>query len=328
MSLIARFLDPKNDFAFKQVFGKEKHKAILIHFLNDVLKLSGEHCIKDVKFLTTVQDPDIASKKRSIVDVLCHEKSGRQFIIEMQVAKTSGFKERAIYYASKAYVSQMVKGGEYEDLKGVIFIAVIDYELFPNKSNYHSTHRLYDQETQEQDLSGLRFEFLELPRFKKKLDSVSTMVEKWCYFFKYATETTLDEMDKLAGSDQVIKEAYKALDSASWSENELLLYEQETKSENDALSMLRYAKQEGIELGKQEGIELGEKAGLQKGIELGKQEGALHGERQVLIRQIKRKLGEMPTEFLSVIENADADKLLMLSERILDAKTFAELFKK
>src|SRR5471030_1573385 len=100
MSLIARFLDPKNDFAFRQVFGKEKNKAILMHFLNDVLKLKRKHLIKEVKFLTPIQDPEIAAKKQSIVDVLCVERSGRQFVIEMQVARTTGFKERAFYYAS------------------------------------------------------------------------------------------------------------------------------------------------------------------------------------------------------------------------------------
>ena len=253
MSLIARFLDPKNDFAFKQVFGTEKHKDILIHFLNDVLKLKGDRRIIQVQFLTPIQDPDIAAKKQSIVDVICKEESGRQFIIEMQVARTTGFKERAIYYASKAYVNQMVKGGQYEHLKEVIFIAIIDYELFPQKANYHSSHRLCDQETHEQDLSGIHFEFLELPRFKKTLDNISTMVEKWCYYFKYAPETTPEELEKLIGSDDVIKEAYKALDSAYWTEEELRLYEQETKSENDALSMLRQAELEGMEIGLAQG---------------------------------------------------------------------------
>ncbi len=33
MAFLARFLDPKNDFAFKQIFGIEKRKEILIHFL-------------------------------------------------------------------------------------------------------------------------------------------------------------------------------------------------------------------------------------------------------------------------------------------------------
>ncbi|WP_191283883.1 PD-(D/E)XK nuclease family transposase, partial [Cardinium endosymbiont of Culicoides punctatus] len=38
--MIGKFLDPKNDFAFKKIFGTEKHKDILIHFLNDVLEFS------------------------------------------------------------------------------------------------------------------------------------------------------------------------------------------------------------------------------------------------------------------------------------------------
>lgn len=33
---LSKFLDPKNDVAFKKVFGSEKHKDILIHFINDI----------------------------------------------------------------------------------------------------------------------------------------------------------------------------------------------------------------------------------------------------------------------------------------------------
>jgi len=31
----SKFLDPKNDVAFKRIFGSERNKNILIHFLND-----------------------------------------------------------------------------------------------------------------------------------------------------------------------------------------------------------------------------------------------------------------------------------------------------
>jgi len=267
--MVAGFLDPKNDFAFKQIFGTEKHKDILIHFLNDVLKLKEEYLIREVQFLSTVQDPEVAAKKQSIVDVLCVDEEGRQFVIEMQVARTTGFKERAFYYASKAYVSQMVKGGTYEHLKEVIFIAIIDYELFPNKKDYHSSHALCDQKTHEQDLKGIRFEFLELPRFAKRLADISTMIEKWCYFFKYAPQTTAVELEKLVGNDAVIQEAYQALDSAYWTVDELRLYEQEMKSENDELSMLRYAEQLGVEKGMKKGMKKGMQKGLEKGLEEG-----------------------------------------------------------
>ena len=35
--MLDKFLDPKNDLAFKRVFGSEKNKDILIQFLNDIL---------------------------------------------------------------------------------------------------------------------------------------------------------------------------------------------------------------------------------------------------------------------------------------------------
>ncbi|WCR59056.1 MAG: hypothetical protein PG978_000470 [Wolbachia endosymbiont of Ctenocephalides felis wCfeF] len=79
-------------------------------------------------------DPEIASDKQSIVDVLCRDENGVQVIVEMQVAKTKGFEKRAQYYAAKAYSRQANKGDQYEDLKEIIFIAIADCILFPDKS--------------------------------------------------------------------------------------------------------------------------------------------------------------------------------------------------
>jgi len=85
---LSKFLDPKNDVAFRRIFGTEKNKDILIHFLNDILSFTGKNAIQDIEFLSTIQDPEIAAKKQSIVDVLCRDSTGVQWIIEMQVAKT------------------------------------------------------------------------------------------------------------------------------------------------------------------------------------------------------------------------------------------------
>ena len=135
--LTSKFLNPKNDVAFRKIFGSEKHKDILIHFINDVLDLKGSDKVQDVRFLSTIQDPDIACKKESIVDVLCTDQYGKQIIVEMQVAPQEGFEKRAQHYASKAYSRQLNVGQEvgarYQDLQGVIFIAITDYIVFPTK---------------------------------------------------------------------------------------------------------------------------------------------------------------------------------------------------
>ena len=42
-----------------------KNKDILIHFINDMLEFSGEASIKEVSFLQTDQNPEIAAAKQS-----------------------------------------------------------------------------------------------------------------------------------------------------------------------------------------------------------------------------------------------------------------------
>lgn len=60
--------------------------------------------------------PVIEAHKQSIVDILCYDQDGCQYIIEMQVAKKAFFLERVQFYASRAFVSQLGKGQIYQNL--------------------------------------------------------------------------------------------------------------------------------------------------------------------------------------------------------------------
>lgn len=99
-----------------------------MHFLNDILSYKGEEVITDITFLKTTQNPKIAAYRKSIVDVLCRDKHGTQFVVEMQVGKHPSFEKRAQLYAAKAYSKQIIKEDEdhkkmavYAKLKRVIF---------------------------------------------------------------------------------------------------------------------------------------------------------------------------------------------------------------
>ena len=85
----------------------------------------------------------------SIVDILCRDQNDNTYIVEMQVAKEKGFEKRAQYYASKAYISQANAGGEYHKLKEIIFIAISDFIIFPNKEEYKSDHIILDRISHE-----------------------------------------------------------------------------------------------------------------------------------------------------------------------------------
>jgi predicted transposase/invertase (TIGR01784 family) len=283
---LSRYLNPKNDIAFKKVFGAEKNKDILIHFLNDVLNKTAKDLIKEVTFLDTVQQPEIAIKKQSIIDVLCTDQSGVQYIVEMQVDPVRGFEKRAQYYAAKAYCNQMKKKEKYYGLKEVVFLAIADYVVFPDKEHYKSDHIILDKKSHEHDLKDFSFTFIELPKFKKnKISELETYEERWCYFFKHAHEP--DNIEELiATSSEVIKKAYDELYSYNWTEDELLAYEEVEKANLDAEAredyVLEKGKQEGIQLGKQEGIQLGK----QEGIQLGKQEGIQLEKKHIAINML------------------------------------------
>ncbi|XP_029674113.1 uncharacterized protein LOC115242165 [Formica exsecta] len=263
---LSKFLDPKNDISFKRIFGTEKNKDILIHFLNDILGFVGKNAIQDIEFLSTIQDPDIASKKQSIVDVLCRDENGLQVIVEMQVAKTKGFEKRAQYYAAKAYSRQADKGDQYHDLKEIIFIAIADCILFPDKSEYKSKHTIRDEDTNEHDLKDFYFIFIELPKFPKtKEDQLSSIVEKWIYFFRYADETSEEELERIIGSDLIIKRAYEELNRFNWSEKEFIAYEQEIKRIRDEQAVLTQKLDDAKQEGRQEGILIGQEKGKIEG---------------------------------------------------------------
>jgi predicted transposase/invertase (TIGR01784 family) len=226
-----------------------------------VLELKDSDRIKEVTFLPTIQIPEIAAKKQSVVDVLCKDENGVQLIIEMQVSPQEGFEKRAQYYAAKAYSRQLNKGKEegarYIDLKAVIFIAISDNIMFKDKISYKSDHIILDKESYAHDLKDFSFTFIELPKFKiTNIDLLTNIVEKWCFFFKNADKTSEADLRKLIGSDLVIERAYEELDQFNWTEEELLTYDQETKRimDNKAAEdyMLKQAKAEGKAEGKTE----------------------------------------------------------------------------
>ena len=252
--MISKFLDPKNDVCFRKIFGTEKNKDILIHFLNDMVTFRERHPITDVTFLKTVQDPETAAQKTSIVDVLCRDEHGHQYIVELQVAKEKGFAKRAQYYAAKAYSSQMKVGGAYADLKEIIFIAIADFIMFPEKEAYKSDHIILDRKTQANDLKDFSFTFLELPKFKKRIDDLSNMVEKWSYFFLYAEETREEDLASIIGSDEIIERVYQELNRFSWNEEELLTYDQAEKYAGSYKASMDQRYDEGIEKGIEKGI--------------------------------------------------------------------------
>ena len=205
------FADPKHDLAFKKIFSDEKHKEILISFLNSVLDFKDEKKIVDITLKNPYQLPDIEELKETILDIKAKSAKGEEFIVEMQKKDLGAFEKRSLYYTSKAYIQ----------LQKVYYIAIVDFEIFDNK-NYISRHLIINQETTKQDLKDFEFTFIELPKFNKKLKELKTVVEKWIYFIKNANDLTMIPKEF---QQEPFKSAFDIATQTVWSQDELELYE-------------------------------------------------------------------------------------------------------
>ncbi|MDX2301802.1 MAG: Rpn family recombination-promoting nuclease/putative transposase [Microscillaceae bacterium] len=215
-----KFVDVKNDIAFRKIFGNEKKKVILISFLNAVLDLEGDGRIKEVSLLNPFQLPRIAGEKSSIIDVKVMDERGSTFIVEMQVAEPAGFDKRVLYYTSKDYAGQINIGEEYPKLKPVFFIGILDFKYFLGK-NYLSSHLIQDEITGECVFKDIKFRFIELPKFNKKVNELKNIIDKWTFFIKNADELEVipDHVD-----DEGLKEAYQEAAQHNWTKEEYDAY--------------------------------------------------------------------------------------------------------
>ena len=85
-----KFVDVKNDIAFRKIFGSQNKKTVLISFLNAILDFDGKNRIADVTILNPFQLPKFRDGKATIIDVKAKDQRGREFIVEMQVADALG----------------------------------------------------------------------------------------------------------------------------------------------------------------------------------------------------------------------------------------------
>ncbi len=248
-----RFVDVKNDIAFRKIFGNEKKTKILISFLNATLKLQGDKRIKEVTIINPYLLPRVAGEKASIIDVRAKDVTGRQFVIEMQVAHADGFDKRVQYYTCKDYSMQIDRGEQYPLLKPTYFIGILDFTFFESPE-YISHHIIVNGKTYEHKLKDIQFTFIELEKFHLKEDKLETLIEKWVFFIKNAEELEVipEHVD-----DEGLKEAYKDAQMHSWNKEELIAYDKVTMALQDERGRLISAEKRGIAKGKTEGIAAG-----------------------------------------------------------------------
>ena len=291
-----RFIDPRTDFAFTRIFGNDQAHDVLIHFLNSLLYLKGEHAVVKVKILNPYLAPRVAYQKHSFLDVRCIDQRGINFIVEMQVQYVQSFEKRIIYNASKAYVNQLGRGAGYPQLNQVIAINILDFILFDDLQEYHTKHLIKEDISNNSYLDDIQYHFIELPKFIKQEDALDDMADKWIYFIKEA-----GNLEHIPESLEIepYKHAFEIANVAGMSREELDSFE--------AASIILQDEKGAVE------------AAWDK--------GKIEGEKTLLIRLIERKWGGLKPDIKERLNRINSpEELEALGEKVITSNCVEDLF--
>lgn len=256
-----KFVDPKNDVIFKKIFGQ--HPDILMSFLNSMLPLAPGQEIVELEYLSPEMIPETFLEKFTSVDVHCKDSKGRQFLVEMQMNWTTAFKQRVLFNASKAYVTQTEKGFHYSNLKPVYALNLINQNYLPDSNEYYHHYAVVHLKDNNEKLEGLEFVFIELEKFKAKNIRDKKLQVLWLRFLTEINEQSEKIAEELLATPE-IQQAINFVYEASLTKEEKLLYDKNWDRISSEKTILSETHAAGMAQGRAEGRAEGEQLGIIK----------------------------------------------------------------
>jgi predicted transposase/invertase (TIGR01784 family) len=262
MTIRDKYIDPFTDFGFKHIFGTEANKKFLISFLNDLLDISDK--IVDIEYRNLEKLGLNIVDRKAIFDVYCTDEKGDNFIVELQRSAQKYFKDRSVYYTSFPIQEQSKKGDWDYRLTKIYFIGILEFafddlRLKKNREDnkYLTKVQLYDCDEKEVFYDKLTYYYLEMPKFRKTEEELSSHLDYWLYYLNNLADTT--KIPEILKQDELIEEAFSVAEFLALDKDEQFEYQQDLKARWDNKACLDFAKETGMEQGIKEGIKEGEK---------------------------------------------------------------------
>lgn len=246
MATSIKYLDPKADLTFKKIFGN--HPDLLISLLNALLPLKEDQKIEGVEYLPTEMIPVDPIHKDTIVDVRCKDVLGRQFVVEMQMAWTDAFKQRVLFNASKAYVSQAEMGTRYKDLQPVYSLNLVNDIFEKDMSDCIHNYRIVHDKDTNKVIEGLCFTFIELPKFEPHTMKEKRMTILWLRFLTEINDKTKEAPAELLENPEINK-ALEEVKISAFTDAELRAYDKFWDIVSSEKTLLEGTYDEGVQEG-------------------------------------------------------------------------------
>lgn len=293
------------DFMFKRVFGSESSKDVLIKFLNMILE---DHEIVEVDFIPTEHLGLTDEDRKVIFDLSCRCHDGETIIIEMQKGFQKHFRKRALYYttypineqarnARNCFLKEKTEGNadakfnwDY-NLKPVTVVAILNFR-FGHMANwpedkFRSSYRLREDDNHEVMTDVLRFVFLELGRFNKRIWELETVLDKWIYLLCHMHEMV--EIPK-EFDDSLFRRLFMLAEIDNFTAEEYNHYQKSLENMGDYQNIINTAVEEAEIRGHAAGLEEGKAETIKKLITAGIPTSAIADALGVTVEQCEEYL--------------------------------------
>ena len=291
-----KYLNPKADLTFYFVFGKNEN--LLMSLLNALLPQAESNPITEVEYLTRLMLPDKRGGEDRILAVRCKDTANRQFIVEMQMHWNEDFMKRVLPNVSKSVLKQAGIVDEYRQIQPVFSLHIIkDPRFQPDMTDFYHDYAVINVEHPEKTIDGLRFVFVELPKFQPKSIAEKKMAVLWLRFLTEIGEDTRVAPKELLENEQTRK-ALEIIEKSAMSDAQIMAYEDFMMSIEDEQVIREGFYKEGMTKGLADGMAKGLADGMAKGMAKGKAEGKAEANYE---NARKMKLKGFPVEDISEI---------------------------
>ena len=245
----------KSDILFKAFFGKQGNERFLKSFLEELLEIK----IDKIEIITEYTLEQLAKEEKGgRLDL--EAKINNEIIvnIELQIRNQKDIEKRTLYYAARLITENSKAGEEYESLKQIIMINILDYELLEFKEYISDTVTVINKHREYETIKNQKFYYIELPKFRRAKIDINDKLNQWIALIDDDKEmiALIDddkEMVEMAiTKNKTIKEAKEEVDKLTADPSLRGILKLRDKWERDYYNDIGCAKEEGREEEKQE----------------------------------------------------------------------------
>ena len=190
--------------------------------------------------------------KTTIVDVRCTDDLSRHFIVEMQILKQDFFHERSFYNAARVYSRQIKKGDDYDQLKPVYALCLVDHILESDTARWRHTYKFLNEDEPHKRFTAIEMHYIDLSKCRKRDNfSIEDALDRWVKYFidpEYIKTLSMNTQYNYPN----LKKAVELLDESNYTEGQLVAYDKYLDSIRSWNSSMKLSYEEGREEGREE----------------------------------------------------------------------------